>query len=182
MKKFLIVSLVAVMVMVLGIGSAFAAGATGTSLKAGTFGFNVGYGNSVFGDTGVITISGKYFAGGDLALIGGFGLQGSSGDVDANFFSVSAGLRKYLKIDDFAPFVEGRLTYATEKFTGTAGNVHQDAFDVSAVFGAEYFLHRQFSIEGSVGFGIGSVDDKNTNQDYTYFGTRTVGVSANFYF
>ncbi|HTP05196.1 MAG TPA: hypothetical protein VMM54_08590 [Nitrospirota bacterium] len=181
MKKLLIVSIVAGMVMVLGIGSAFAAG-TGTSLKQGAFGFNVGYGNSVFGDTGVVTVSGKYFVAGDLALITGLGLQGSSGDVDADFFSISAGVRKYLKIDDFAPFLEGKLTYATEKFTGAAGNVHRDAFDVSAVFGAEYFLHRQFSIEGSIGFGIGTVDDKNANQDYTYIGTRTVGLSANFYF
>src|SRR5512143_2734528 len=157
MKKFLIASIVAGMVMVLGIGSAFAAG-TGTSLKAGTFGFNVGYGNSVFGDTGVITVSGKYFIAGDLALIAGLGLQGSSGDADADFFSISAGVRKYLKMDDFAPFVEGKFTYANEKFTGTAGNVHQDAIDVSAVFGAEYFLHRQLSVEGSIGFGIGSVD------------------------
>ena len=181
MKKFLFVIIVAGMVMVLSIGSAFAAG-TGTSLKTGAFGFNVGYGNSVFGDTGVITILGKYFLASDLALTAGLGLQGSTGDVDANFFSISAGVRKYLKIDDFAPFLEGRFTYATEKFTGAAGNVHQDAFDVSAVFGAEYFIHKQFSIEGSIGFGIGTVDDKNTNQDYTYFGTRTVGVSANFYF
>ena len=55
MKKFLFVSIVAGMVMVLGIGSAFAAG-TGTSLKAGTFGFNVGFGDSSLGNTGVIMI------------------------------------------------------------------------------------------------------------------------------
>ncbi len=189
MKKFLIVAIALIMISGFGIGSAFAAAAD-TSLKAGTFGFGVGVGNSVFGNTGgssdaaagVVTIAGKYFVANDLAITAGIGIQGSSGDADANFFSISAGLRKYLKVNDFAPFLEGRLTYATEKFTGVAGSVHQDVFDVSAVFGAEYFLNKQFSVEGSIGFGIGTVDNNNTNQDYTYYGTRTVGVSANFYF
>jgi hypothetical protein len=179
MKKFLIVSIVAGMVMVLGIGSAFAAG-TDTSLKAGTFGFNVGFGDSSLGNTGVIMISGKYFLAGDLALIAGVGFQASSGDQDANFFGISAGVRKYLKIDQFAPFVEGRFTYVNERID--INNIDRDTFDVSAVFGAEYFLNRQFSIEGSVGLGFGQVNDNISNNDYTYFGSRTVGVSANFYF
>ena len=179
MKKFLFVSIVAGMVMVLGIGSAFAAG-TGTSLKAGTFGFNVGFGDSSLGNTGVIMISGKYFLENDVALIAGVGFQASSGDLDANYFGISAGVRKYLRIDEFAPFVEGRFSYVTE--TIDINGIDRDTFDVSALFGAEYFLNRQFSIEGSVGLGFGSVNDNISNNDYTYFGSRTVGVSANFYF
>jgi hypothetical protein len=190
MRKFLIVTLVLGLAMGIGIGSASAAG---NSLKAGMFGFGVGLGNSVFGNTGgtsgtaagVITISGKYFVANDLAVTAGLGMQGSTGDVDANFFSIAGGLRKYLKVDDFAPFLEARLTYATEKFTGGAGgagNVHEDILDISGLFGAEYFLTKQFSVEGSIGFGIGTVNNDLNNQDYTYFGTRTVGVSANFYF
>ncbi|HXY55899.1 MAG TPA: hypothetical protein VEM40_14645 [Nitrospirota bacterium] len=187
MKRFLIVAAVLGFVMGLGSGSASAAG---NSLKAGMFGFGVGVGNSVFGNTGgtsgtaagVITISGKYFVANDLAVTAGLGIQGSTGDVDANFFSIAGGLRKYLKVDDFAPFLEGRVTYVTEKFTGGAGGVHQDVLDLSGIFGAEYFLTKQFSFEGSIGFGIGHVENDTTNQDYTYFGTRTVGVSANFYF
>ncbi|HTP04897.1 MAG TPA: hypothetical protein VMM54_07060, partial [Nitrospirota bacterium] len=61
-------------------------------------------------------------------------------------------------------------------------NIDRDTFDVSALFGAEYFLNRQFSIEGSVGLGFGSVNDNISHNDYTYFGSRTVGISANFYF
>jgi hypothetical protein len=179
MKKFLIVSIVAGMVMVLGIGSAFAAG-TGTSLKAGTFGFNVGVGDSSLGNTGVVMISGKYFIANDVALIAGFGFQASSGDQDANVFGISAGVRKYLRIDEFAPFVEGRFSYVTENIDSS--NIDRDTFDVAGVFGAEYFLNRQFSIEGSVGIGLGQVNDNISNNDYTYFGSRTVGVSANFYF
>jgi hypothetical protein len=177
MKKFLIIAIVLGLVMGLGIGSASAAG---NSLKAGTFGFNVGYGDSVFGDTGIITISAKYFGASDLAILAGIGVQGSTGDLDANYFGITAGVRKYLKVDDFSPFIEGKFSYATEEFD--AEGVDRDAFDVSARFGAEYFLHKQFSIEGSIGFGFGAVDNNITNQDYTYFGTRSVGVSANFYF
>lgn len=179
MKKFLIVSIVAGMVMVLGIGSAFAAG-TGTSLKAGTFGFNVGFGDSSLGNTGVIMVSGKYFLASDVALIAGIGFQASSGDQDANFFGITGGVRKYLKIDEFAPFVEGKFTYVNE--TIDIQGIDRDTFDVSAGFGAEYFLSRQFSIEGNVGIGFGQVNDNISNNDYTYFGSRTVGVSANFYF
>jgi hypothetical protein len=179
MKRFLIITIVLGMVMVLGIGSAFAAD-TGTSLKAGTFGFNVGVGDSSLGNTGVVMISGKYFIAGDVALIAGFGFQTSSGDQDANLFGLSGGVRKYLKISEFAPFVEGRFSYITERIDSQ--NIDRDTFDVSALFGAEYFLHRQFSVEGSVGLGFGSVNDNISNNDYSYFGSRTVGVSANYYF
>jgi hypothetical protein len=179
MKKFLIVLVIAGMVMVLGIGSAFAAD-TGTSLKAGTFGFNVGFGDSSLGNTSVIMISGKYFLEGDVALIAGIGFQASSGDLDADFFGISGGVRKYLKIDEFAPFVEGKFSYVTENID--INGIDRDTFDVSAGFGAEYFLHRQFSIEGNVAIGFGQVNNNISNNDYTYFGSRTVGVSANFYF
>ncbi len=177
MKKFLIVAIVMGLVMGFGVGSASAAG---NSLKTGTFGFNVGFGDSVFGDTGVITISGKYFVGNDMAILAGIGVQGSTGDLDANEFEISAGLRKYLKVDDFAPFVEGKFSYATEKFD--AEGIDRNAFDLSFRFGAEYFLYKQFSVEGSVGLGIQAINDNRTNQDVTTFGTRSVGVSANFYF
>jgi hypothetical protein len=177
MKKFLIVAVVLCLAMGAGIGSASAAG---NSLKAGSFGFNVGFGNSVFGDTGIVTISGKYFVANDMAILAGIGLQGSSGDLDANYFEIDAGVRKYLKVDDFAPFVDGKLSYVTEKFDDQG--IDRDAFDISARFGAEYFLHKQFSIEASVGLGISHVNDNRTDQDYTSFGTRTIGVSANFYF
>jgi hypothetical protein len=50
------------------------------------------------------------------------------------------------------------------------------------MFGAEYFIGKQFSLEGSVGLGFGQSRDRLTDADDTYFGTRTVGVRANFYF
>jgi hypothetical protein len=177
MKKLLVIVAVIIAVMGLGIGSASAAD---NSLKAGTFGFNVGFGDSALGEPGVVMISGKYFIQNDIALIAGFGAQASSGDVSSDFFGISFGVRKYLKLSDFAPFVGGKLSF--EKTKNDINGIDRKVFDVSAVLGAEYFLHKQFSIEGSVGLGFGSVDNRAPNTDYTYVGTRTVGVSANFYF
>jgi hypothetical protein len=89
-------------------------------------------------------------------------------------------VRKYFKTDEFAPFIEGKFTYASEDIE--IKGVDRTTAEFAANFGAEYFLHKQFSIEGSVGLGFGTVNDKNSGQDYTYFGTHTVGLSANFYF
>jgi hypothetical protein len=185
MKKIAFIMILAAMFAELSNGSALAGPEGASSLKAGAIGFNVGVGDSVFGDTGVVTISGKYLILNDLAIMAGIGLQSSSGDLDANYYSMAAGVRKYFKTDDFAPFIEGRFTYVNEKYQLPGNSVDQTAFDFAAAFGAEYFLHRSFSIEGAVGLGFGTATIKNTgipNQDYTYFGTRTMGLSANFYF
>ena len=184
MKKIVITALAAVMILGLGVGSVSAASAS-NSLKTGTFGFNVGFGDSVFGDTGVISITGKYLLTSDLALLAGIGTQVSSGDLDADYFATSVGVRKYLNTDDFAPFIEGKFSYAKEKFQIPSNQIDQTGFDFSANFGAEYFLHKQFSIEGAVGVGFGTATIRRTglpDQDYTYFGTHSVGISANFYF
>jgi hypothetical protein len=177
MKKFFIITAALMAITGMGISSVSAAD---TSLKSGKFGFNVGFGDSALGEPGVVTITGKYFIQNDLALLAGFGVQGSSGDVAADFFAFSVGVRKYLKVSDFAPFVGGKLSYEKEK--SDLNGIDRTVVDLSGVVGAEYFLHKQFSIEGSIGIGFGSVDNKAPNTDYTYFGTRTVGVSANFYF
>ncbi len=180
MKKFIVFSIVVIMFMGLAAGKASAAASGMSSLTPGAFGFNVGFGDSSLGANGVITVSGKYLALSDLAITGGVGLQASSGDLDARFFSTSVGVRKYFRTDDFAPFVEGKFSYVSERID--LKGVDTNTIDLSANFGAEYFLHRQFSVEGSVGLGLGRVDDKTTDTDYSYVGTHTVGVSANFYF
>jgi hypothetical protein len=45
--------------------------------------------------------------------------------------------------------------------------------------GAEYFLSRQFSVEGSVGFGYTSVEVGDFKE--TTVGTRRAIISFNFY-
>lgn len=175
MKKIIIVLLAAVIVAAAGV-PAFAAG----GMSEGASGVNVGLGNSVFGDTGIVRISGKYFIARDLALLGGFGFQTSSGDYDTDVFSFQIGARKYLSTGDFAPFVGGRLTFEKIEITVPGLQEDVDVIDIMGEFGAEYFFSKQFSVEGSIGLGFGTVDLGVT--DYTYLGTRTVGVSANFYF
>ena len=190
MKRLVIIALALVLVAGMGIGTASAA----NSLEQGNINISVGMGDSVFSHNttpevvdvvnNVVDLSARYLITKDLAIVGGFGLEVGSGDWDSTYFSFTGGVRKYLKTADFAPFVGGQLTYATLT-TENAVGVKQDdlsAMDLSAMFGAEYFVGAQFSLEGSVGIGFGQVNDDLANTDKTYFGTRTVGVKANFYF
>ena len=177
MRKLIIVALSIVLIMGVGIGSA---SAQQNSLKEGVIGISVGLGNSTFGDTynSVIDVTGKYLISNDMALLAGIGFETHSGDVDGSYFGFTFGVRKYLDTDDFVPFIEGKLSYITED----VGTEDTDIIDISVGFGAEYFMHKQFSVEASVGIGFGVVDNNTTNQDDVYLGTRTVGVKANFYF
>lgn len=190
MKKLIVVAAAVVMIMGLA-GSAFAA----NSLAQGSKGISVGMGDSVLshklapldGFTGVqdvVDISGRMFVSKDMALYGGFGLQLNSGDEEGTYLSLTVGARKYLSTNDFAPFVGGQLTYATVDADNAAGVTVVDVsiFDIAALFGAEYFLNKNFSVEGAIGIGLGQWSDDLANADGTYFGTRTVGVHANFYF
>lgn len=180
MKKLVIFAVA--LVMVFSVGSAFAANA----LKSGSMGVSVGMGDSIFGKTlppdtvvnPVVNISGRYFASNDLAITGGFGLQTDGGDADGTYLSFSAGVRKYLKTSDFAPFVGGKFTFATVE--DDVADFDADLFDLEASFGAEYFFSEQFSMEGAVGIGFGQLSSDDF--DDTYFGTRTIGVFANLYF
>ncbi len=188
MKNRIIIALALALVAAIGVGSASAA----NSLQQGAMNISVGMGDSVFSRnttpavtdvvSNVVDLSARYLITKDIAIVGGFGLEIGSGDWDSTYFSFTGGVRKYLKNDDFAPFVGGQLTYATLSTKDAFGVKVDDlsAIDLSAMFGAEYFLGKQFSLEGSVGLGFGQVSDGIA--DKTYFGTRTTGVKANFYF
>jgi hypothetical protein len=183
MKKIFIV--VAALVMFYGTGNVFAA-----NLQKGSFGISVGMGDSVFGHKAipmvdkmvndVVDLSVRYMMGDTMAVMGGFGLQIDGGDADATYLSLSGGVRKYLKTDDFAPFVGGQVSLIMLEADPNIADL--TILDLSAEFGAEYFFSKQFSMEGSVGVGLGQASDDITNTDDTYFGTRTMGVRANFYF
>lgn len=183
MKKIFVI--VAASVMLFGIGNVYAA-----NLQKGSFGISVGMGDSVFSHKAipmvdsmvndVVDLSVRYMIANDMAIMGGFGLQIDGGDADATYLSLSGGVRKYLKTDDFAPFVGGQISLIMLEADPNIADLQ--IIDLSAEFGAEYFFSRQFSMEGSVGVGLGQASDDLTNTDDTYFGTRTVGVRANFYF
>ena len=176
MRKLIIVALSIVLIMGVGTGSALA---QQNSLKEGAIGFSVGLGNSVFGDTydSVIDVTGKYLISNELALLAGIGFETHSGDADGSYLGLAFGVRKYLDTDDFVPFIEGKLSYITQDVAGDT-----DIIDISVGFGAEYFMHKQFSVEASVGIGFGVVDNNADNTDDVYLGTRTIGIKANFYF
>jgi hypothetical protein len=133
----------------------------------------------------VVDISGRYFVAKDMALYGGFGLQLNSGDYDGTYFSFTVGARKYLSTNDFAPFIGGQLSYISVDADGPTGVgkiADIKVIDIAALFGAEYFFSKNFSVEGAIGIGVGQINDDLNNADSTYLGTRTVGVHANFYF
>jgi hypothetical protein len=180
MKKIVILALSIVVVTGIGIGSALAQ----NSLMATKMGISVGLGDSTSRDTNdsIIDITGKYFITDDMALLAGFGFETHGGDADGSYWGLTVGVRKYLDTGDFVLFIEGKLSYIEEDYDFAGVDIDTDTIDLSGGFGAEYFLHEQFSVEGSVGIGFGVEDDNHTHDDDVYFGTRTIALRANFYF
>jgi hypothetical protein len=176
----------ATLVLAMAAGNASAA----NSLATGTMGLNVGFSNATsLGGSGTpaqFMVNGRYFIGKDLAVEAGVGLSIADNGQPANSkytdVGFMAGVRKYLKSEDLAPFVGARFQYLSTR---------QNANDVTDVYigaeaGAEYFLAKQFSLEGSVGFGYGSSESKpvagGTSVKATALGTMSYNVGANFYF
>jgi len=171
MKRIALAS--AALSLVFGTSSTFAA----NSLNSGSMGLNVPIVNATSAtQVNNPIISGKYFMAKDMAVLGGFGFSsGGPSGASATTFSLLGGVRKYLKTDDFAPFVGGVLGYET-----TSSTPSSSSFTLAAEGGAEYFMAKQFSVEGKVTFGYQSYDYQNLKT--TTFGTSTANVSFNFYF
>lgn len=164
MKKFVLVVLAAALFLGIGIQNASA----DNGLKQGTFALGV--------DTSPdMIIHGKYFLANDLAITGGIGLGIKGGDADGTDIAIEAGVRKYLKVADFAPFIGGVLSFVNTNDSNTTD------FALYAEGGAEYFLSKNFSFEGSVRFGYESTDTDN-GPEVSNFGTGRAAVGANFYF
>lgn len=185
MKRFIFVMLAIALVTAVGTGTASAAAAD-NSLQQGNMSVSVGMGDSIFGTTmnDVIDLSGRYLITNDMAIIAGFGFRTNGGDADASYFSFMGGVRKYFKTGEFAPFFGGQLKVVLEEDDAAAPPEDRTVFDLSAMVGAEYFFGKQFSVEGAIGLGFGQITDDNgvTETDDRYFGTRTTGIRANFYF
>lgn len=167
MKKIAGMVIVVVMILGLGIGSASAA----NSLKQGSAAINVNVSDD-------FVLWGKYFVMKDLAVLAGFGVGAKGGDAEGTDVGFGGGVRKYLAMDDFAPFVGGSFLYSRTR------DGDQKYWNIMGEFGAEYFVHKQFSVEGSIGFGYISSETKTGTVTFedTTFGTRRFGFSLNFYF
>ena len=157
-------------------GSVFAA----NSMNTGVMGLNVNTEDNFL-------INGKYFVAKDMAILGGFGLGIQGGDNNnGTDIGLLAGVRKYMKTDDFAPFVGGRFEYSSTKDSNVKN------LNILVEAGAEYFVAKQFSVEGRVSFGYISGETLTTVT--TVFGTfpatqksnclctAKASISANFYF
>lgn len=180
MKKVVFAALVVAMGMGFGTGSAFAAGnsiANGKSLSVG------------LSDNPLV--GGKLGIANDLAVLGGIGLTTTSGGGSSTTnLLLEGGIRKYLKVDDFAPFADAGVGINSNSGNGSSNT---DWFLFARV-GAECFLTKQFSIEGSAGLNLGSTQQTTTSTNpitgasvqststVTSFGTQTFGLSANYYF
>lgn len=173
MKKIALVG--TTLALALAAGSAMAA----NSLNAGTMGLSVPIvsANAITNNNvSNPLISGKYFVSKDVAVLAGFGfVSGGPSGNSTTTFSLLGGVRKYIKADDFAPFVGGFMTYET-----TSSNPSSSGMSLAIEAGAEYFLAKQFSVEGKVNFGYQSVDQAGAKA--SYFGSSTATAGLNFYF
>ena len=179
MKK---IALAAALVFGISAGSALAAP------TAKFFGINVDLANSTspLGTPSDFLVKGKYLISKDMAIHAGLGFHvndsGAAANAKSTDFGFMGGVRKYFKTDDFAPFMGGKLQYLSVR-VGT-----NDVTDLALIFeaGAEYFIGKQFSVEGAIGAGYGSRESQpaagGVKTKATGLGTATYNTSVNFYF
>src|SRR5476651_2160433 len=118
MKKIALVGTTLALAMAAGSASA-ATAAAANGPTAGSFGINVGFIQATaVGNTTTpadFMINGKYFITKDMAVLAGVGLvmvdNGAAANSKSTNIGFQGGFRKYLKTDDLAPFVGGRLQY-----------------------------------------------------------------------
>jgi Outer membrane protein beta-barrel domain len=180
MKKFALAG--AALAMALSAGDALA------GPEKGNMGLNVDFtsSTSLLGTPSNFLIKGKYFISDDMAVLAGVGVRRNDSGAATNSTSTDLGLmggfRKYLSHDDLSPFVGAKVQYLGVR-VGT-----NDVTDVSllAEAGAEYFMGKHFSLEGSLSAGYDQATAKpvagGASVKSTTFGTSAVNVSANFYF
>lgn len=135
-------------------------------------------------------VSGKYFISKSMAIIAGAGLRlndsGAPTNAKSTDYGIQGGFRYYLKTDELAPFVGGRLTYGAVRTGAGGAAVDNSILALGAEVGAEYFFSQHFSVEGAINLGYTSIDQKPlavgaTSTKATVFGTSMPSVRATFY-
>ncbi|WP_455219008.1 hypothetical protein [Kaarinaea lacus] len=178
MNNFMKVSSAVALALGLGMGTAQAE----NSLRSGNFAITVPVEDRTMDGSTNFTpfmINGKVMVANDMAVTAGLGLGIWGGDTKGTDIGIKGGFRKYLKTADFAPFFGGNLQYIS----------YNDSFNkdlkLMAEFGAEYFLSRQFSIEGAARAGYSQTEANAGTPASTksnMFGTYGAGLSVNYYF
>jgi hypothetical protein len=117
------------------------------------------------------------------------GVPGTSSDTWAVGVGVSA-LIYLKKWDALQTYVAPRFTYSrgtssVESAFGGDNDLKSEGFTLNGLFGAQYALHRRFSVFGEVGVGFSNGETTLSGVDgrteSTSFGTRT-GVGVIFFF
>ena len=158
-----------------------AAAMADNSLQAGAKALSFGVSNSD------ILLSGRYFLQPDLAVLVGAGFSHASNNDTTSDYGLTAGVRKYIKTTDLAPFVGGVMSYRRNDIIVPNGRGGTDVesektFSIEGVGGLEYFVAKQVSVEAQVGIGLSSIHNVDgTGDDQTQFGTFSSGVTVNFY-
>ena len=162
---------------------AMLAGSALAGPEKGMMGLNLGFtsSTSLLGTPSNFLVNARYFFNNSTALQAGIGFRrndsGAATNSTSSDIGFMGGFRKYL-----APFAGAKLQYLS---------VRQGANDVTdlsflAEAGAEYFMGKHFSLEGSLNAGYDQATYKpvagGASVKATTLGTSSINVSANFYY
>lgn len=121
-------------------------------------------------------LKGKYFTSSNMAIIAGVGLSINGSDADGTDISLLGGVRSYMGSGSFAPFFGGMISYTDYDAAG----IDTTVLAFLGELGGEYFVGRQFSVEGSLRAGYATTDMGPAT--VTKLGTFGGQVSLNYYF
>ncbi|NOU01527.1 MAG: hypothetical protein HOO95_08145 [Gallionella sp.] len=137
-------------------------------------GVSIGFGSTALSIRKSVSESTLVFAGinssyfhNNSTLSGGNNISGGDSKSIANSNSLGLGVRHFLSLDKFSKFAEGALSIDyTEGRNSFGSNNYVAQVSLSAVYGIEYFLASNLSIEGKAGIGISY--SKSTSAPFKY--------------
>ncbi|MBI3595894.1 MAG: hypothetical protein HY203_01925 [Nitrospirae bacterium] len=132
--KFIKIFIITVGMSLLTVGAAMAENSLQSGAKALSFGI---------ADSDIL-ISGRLLLQHDLAVLAGVGFDHSSNNDSTSDYGLTAGIRKYIKTSDLAPFVGGVISYHRNDIivptTGGTNVESEKTFALNGVAGLEYFF------------------------------------------
>jgi len=137
-----------------------------STMLAQGYGEGLGIGGVLLPD-GSPTILVTSRLGESLGLELGVALNVLDGDnVDRTAFGFGVGLRRHWNVDQkLQPYIGGRATLSYESVQIGSADADDTRFGLIGVLGGEYFVMRNLSITGEIGFGM-------------YFGSFEIGTGT----